>query len=89
MAKIEATNNYVHVERDELQSESNGLIIPDSGRVKPHTGKIISVGGLVRDARIKNGKGKKALWHKTVGQEIEYEGEIILVLEDIHVIGVV
>ena len=87
--KIEATNHYVHIKRDETTAEKSGLIIPSSGMVKPHTGVIISVGALVRDTRIKNGKGKKALWHQTTGQEIEFEGDTFLVLEDVHIIGVV
>jgi len=87
MAKITATNHYVHVKRDGAESEKGGLLIPMAGKVKPHTGLIISTGSKVRDMKIK--PGKRAVWHGTVGQEIEYEGETILVLEDIHILGVV
>jgi co-chaperonin GroES (HSP10) len=82
----EATNNYVHIRRDEKSNESGGLIIPDSGIVKPNTGEILSVGSMVKEKKIK--KGKIALWHSTVGQEIEYKGEVFLVLPDVHIIGV-
>lgn len=87
--KVQAVNHYVFVKRDEAKSEADGLIIPSSGKIKPNTGEILSVGNLVKDSRIKNGKGKKALFHATVGQDIDYNGETFLILEDIHVIGIV
>lgn len=86
--KIQAVNHYVFVERDATESEKSGLVIPSAGKVKPHSGTIISAGNLVKDSRIKNGKGKRCLWHPTVGQEIEYKDQKFLILEDIHVIGV-
>ena len=85
---IQATNHYVHVKRDVSVSEKNGLLLPATGKVKPHTGKILSIGSLVKDAKIKSGKGKTALWHQSVGQEITYNEETFLVLEDIHILGV-
>jgi chaperonin GroES len=85
---LHAANNYVHVKRDVAESEKNGLILPASGKIKPHTGKITSAGSLVRDNKIKNGKGKTALFHPGVGQEIEYNGDTFLILEDIHILGV-
>ena len=86
-SKLIATNHYVHVKRDDVKAEQGGLLIPGKGQVKPHTGLILSTGSKVRDARIK--AGRRAVWHGTVGQEIEFEGETILILEDIHIIGVV
>lgn len=85
---IQATNHYVHVKRDEVKSENGGLIIPTTGRIKPNAGEILSVGDLVKDRRIKNGKGKRAIFHSTVGQDIEYNGQTFLILEDAHIIGV-
>jgi co-chaperonin GroES (HSP10) len=85
--KIQATNDFVFVKRDEVPAEAGGLIIPSSGRVKPHTGEILSVGKLVQDEKIV--EGKKALWHQTVGFDIQYEGETFLVLTSREIIGVV
>lgn len=89
MAKVQATNHYVHVKRDETKTETSGLLLPTSGRIKPQAGEILSVGSLVKDVKIKNGKGKRALFHKGVGQEIDYNGETFLILEDLHIIGVI
>jgi co-chaperonin GroES (HSP10) len=47
------------------------------------------VGASVRDGNIKNGKGKKCLFHQTVGFTIEWEGEEYLVLLGSEIIGIV
>lgn len=87
--KIKATNNFVFIKRDEVQTETGGLWIPGQGREKPHTGEIISIGKLVKDPDIKAGKGKKALFHKGIGFEIEYSEEVYLVLSGEEIIAVV
>lgn len=89
MATIQATNNFVFILRDAAETETGGLYIPDQGKVKPHQGTIISIGSLARDTKIKNGKGKKAVFHQGIGFEIEYEGTTYLVLSDNEIIGVV
>ncbi len=68
-----ATNNFVLLIRDEIEKNKNGLIIPTAGRVKPSQGTIFSVGSLVKDRDIKSAKGKKCLFHPTVGFAISYE----------------
>lgn len=73
-------NKYVLVLRDETESEEFGLEIPSEGRTKPHSGTIHAVGSKVEDENIKASVGKKCLFHKGVGQEIEYEGVLYLVL---------
>lgn len=87
---IKVTNNSVFVIRDKTESETAGtkLFIPGSGREKPHTGVVYGVGGLVKDPEIKRSKGKKALFHKGTGQEIEYEGQTYLVLDASHIIAI-
>lgn len=84
--KIQATNNSVWVIRDETKKEVGALLLPTSGRTKPHTGKIISVGALTRDPKIK--VGKIAIFHQTVGQEVVYEDVTYTVLVDEHLIGI-
>jgi len=71
---MEAVNNIVILVRDEIKKENSGFIIPDSGKVKPHAGTVISVGGLVQDKKIK--KDKKVLFHPTVGWDIEWENVV-------------
>lgn len=83
-----ATNNFVWVVRDPVESEKNQLLMPGHGKIKPNTGTIISAGANVQDGNIKGGKNKKAIFHKGTGQEIEYKGETYLVLIDQQIIGV-
>lgn len=85
---MKATNNFVWIIRDKTETETSGLIIPGAGREKPNQGVLHSVGVLAQDGNIKNGKGKKALFHKGVGWEIEYEGQIYLICEAHQIIGV-
>lgn len=86
---IKAVNNFIFVVRDKVEVEQSGFILPSVGREKPHQGTIVSIGSLVRDREIKAGKNKKALFHKGVGMEIEYEGQVYLVLNELEVIAIV
>ena len=90
-AKIQATNTFVLVIRDEVKTEMGGLSIPDSAKKKPSIGTIISVGWDVSDKRIL--KGKKAVFNLNAGFEIELENETFTVLrggkEDSQIIAVI
>lgn len=83
-----ATNFTIWTIRDKTEVEKGGLVLPGSGKEKPHSGTIISVGELVKDSKIKRGRGKKALFHKGIGQELEYKEVTYLILLDHQVIGV-
>jgi co-chaperonin GroES (HSP10) len=85
---IKVTNNNVFVIRDKTEGEKSGLILPTAGREKPSEGTIFAVGNLVKDPDIKRGKGKKCLFHKGVGTEIEYQDVVYLHLVDQHIIAV-
>jgi len=88
--QVKATNNFVFLIRDETETETaTKLFIPSGGREKPHTGKVISVGGLVKDPEIKRSKGQKALFHKTVGMSIEYDGIEYLVVQEHEILAIV
>lgn len=82
---IQATNRFVFIIRD--NNEDGEFFIPEQGREKPHSGQILSVGGLVQDKKIKS--GKKCLFHKGVGFTIPFEDKEYLVLTDEQVIAIV
>ena len=71
---LEARNNIVILVRDDVRREKSGFILPDSGKVKPHSGNVVSVGDMVQDKKIK--KDKKVLFHPTVGWDIEWENVV-------------
>jgi len=83
-----AVGQRVWIIRHKTESEKSGLIIPGQGREKPHTGDIFSIGQLCKDPDVKRSKGKTAIFHKNVGQEIEYEGIVYIVLFEHEIIGV-
>jgi co-chaperonin GroES (HSP10) len=84
---MKAYNNYVWIIRDIPESEKNNLIVPTAGRTKPSIGTAYSVGVLVKDGNLKNAKGKKIMFHPSVGWEIEYEGQTYVICEDHQIIG--
>ncbi len=85
---IQALNNFVFIVRDEMEKEKAGLIIPGQGQEKPNHGTIFSVGELVQDKKIKNGKSKKCLFFKGTGFEVSYDGQDYLVIEGERIIAV-
>lgn len=85
---IEATNGYVWTKRDETETEKGGLLLPGAGKVKPNTAKILSSGETVKDSKVKRGKGRKAIFPKGAGQEIEYKGETYLILAAEVIFGI-
>lgn len=80
-----ATGTYVWIIRDETKTEQSGLLIPGAGREKPHTGTIWSFGSKVTDDGIRT--QKRAIFHKGVGQEINYGGQDYLVVQEHEIIG--
>jgi chaperonin GroES len=82
---IKATNNILWVIRDIAESEKNGILIPDSAKPKVHRGKIITVGKLVSDETIK--EGRVAIFNKSSGFEITEDGIEYTVLRQDEIIG--
>lgn len=87
--KIEATNDFVFVILDEPKKEMLGLTIPGVGQEKPSKGKIVTVGDLVQDAKIKIAEGRDCLFHKGSGFPLEFEGVQYQVIEGGRIISLV
>lgn len=84
--KLQAVGVHIIIQRDVPESEKNGLSIPDQAKKKPATGKILSVGGLVIDKNVK--VGKTAVFNQHAGFEIEIQNELVWVINDAQIIGV-
>lgn len=80
-----ATGLYVWIIRDETKTEHAGLLIPGAGREKPQTGSIHSFGDKVTDEDIKT--RPRAIFHRGIGQEVEYQGTVYLVMHEHEIIG--
>lgn len=83
--KLKAKGIHILISRDPSLKERGGLIIPDSSRIKPNTGKILSVGKLVPDKGIK--EGDTAIFNKTSGFTLEFPDGDVLVLRESDVIA--
>ena len=85
---IQATNNFVFVVRDKVESEKSGIFIPDQGREKPNEATVFSVGDLVTDKKIKAAKNKKCLFFKGAGFTVPFQGIDYLVLTSDQIIAI-
>jgi co-chaperonin GroES (HSP10) len=85
--KLQAANDFVFVVRDDTETETGGLIIPDSAQVQTNKGEIMSVGRLVRDRKTIQ-TGDKAIWNKHAGFTINYEGVDYTVLHEHEIIAI-
>ena len=78
---------------DEKEEKKGGIIIPDTAKEKPLTGKVIAVG---EGKRMKNGslapmsvkKGDLVLFGKYSGSEVEVDGEDLKILRESEILGV-
>ena len=84
---LQATGNHIFVIRDNPETQSaSGVYYPDQALQRPNTGLILSVGGLVKDRSIR--VGKKAVFIKSIGNDIKLFGETITILLEDQNLGV-
>lgn len=87
--------NRVIVERNENEeSTKSGIIITDSSKERPAQGKIIAVGpGLLRESGelqpMSVEVGEEVYFSKYAGEEVEYEGNKYLILDDDDILAVI
>ncbi len=79
------------IEGDE--TTSGGLLIPDTAKVKPQEGEIVSVGAGANDedgVRIPMGvkAGDRILFGKWSGTEIKLDGEDLMIMKESDILGV-
>jgi co-chaperonin GroES (HSP10) len=83
--KLDAAGYHIFVIRDETETEKLGFLLPDNAQKKPNTGEIISVGQLIEDKNVK--KGRKAIFNRQAGFEIELFDTTITVLRADQILG--
>ncbi len=74
-------------EAEESKTEA-GLIIPDTAKEKPRTGKVIEV-GTDEELAEKIKVGDKIMFAKFSGDEIEYEGKKYLIISRGDILAVI
>lgn len=76
--------NRVLIEREEESNTTlSGIIIPDSSKVKPLNGKVLSIGSEVEGVKV----GDVAVFAKYTGTEIVVEGNEYLILSVDDILG--
>ena len=71
-----------------------GIVLPDSAKEKPQTGKVVAVGtGRVLDngtrVELDVKEGDEILFSKFAGTEVKYEGVEYLILRESDVLAVI
>jgi len=80
----------VLVEPEELEESKTkeGLIIPDTAKEKPRTGKVIEV-GTDEELAEKIKVGDKIMFAKFTGDEVEFEGKKYLIVSRGDILAVI
>jgi len=88
--QIKPFEDRVLVELEELEESrtKSGIIIPDTAKEKPRTGKVIEVG--TDEELAENIKaGDKIVFAKFTGDEVEFEGKKYLIVSRSDILAVI
>ncbi|MBW9118085.1 co-chaperone GroES [Rhizobium cauense] len=88
-------HDRILVRRVESQEKTKGgIIIPDTAKEKPSEGEVVAVGtgarneaGQVQALDIK--AGDRILFGKWSGTEIKINGEVLLIMKETDVLGII
>jgi len=88
--QIKPFEDRVLVEPEEIEESrtKSGIIIPDTAREKPRTGKVIEVGTdeeLAENIKV----GDKIVFAKFTGDEVEFEGKKYLIVSRSDILAVI
>lgn len=70
------------------EKTSSGIIIPDTAKEKPLTGKVIAVGPGKKDESMSVKKGDTVLYGQYSGTEIKIENEDYLFMKESDIYGI-
>jgi chaperonin GroES len=88
--QIKPFEDRVLVEPEEIEESrtKSGIIIPDTAKEKPRTGKVIEVGTdeeLAENIKV----GDKIVFAKFTGDELEFEGKKYLIVSRSDILAVI
>ena len=92
--KMRPLRDRILVERiEEAEQRVGGIIIPDTAKEKPQSGRVIAVGkGRINDKGqvfpLDVREGETVLFGKYAGSEIKIDGKEFLILREDDVLGV-
>ena len=71
------------------EKTASGIIIPDTAKEKPQTGKIIAVGNGTSDYKMNVKVGDSVLYGKYSGTELSIDGVDYLIMKESDIFGIV
>ncbi len=88
--QIKPFDDRVLVEQEEVEESTtkSGLIIPDSAKEKPRTGKVVEVGTdeeLAENIKV----GDRIVFAKFTGDEFEFDGIKYLIISRSDILAVI
>jgi len=88
--QIKPFEDRVLVELEEIEETrtKSGIIIPDTAKEKPRTGKVIEV-GTDEELAEKIEVGDRIVFAKFTGDELEFEGEKYLIVSRSDILAVI
>lgn len=81
-------DDRVIIERIEEETKQSSIIIPDTAKEKPRLGKVIAV-GTDEDLQEIIKVGDRILYGKYVGDEVEFEGKELLIVQRADILAIV
>lgn len=69
------------------EKTAGGIIIPDTAKEKPQTGKVVAVGPGKKDEPITVSVGETVFYGKYSGTEINIEGQDYLIMRNADILG--
>lgn len=64
------------------EKTTGGIILPDTAKEKPQRGEVVAVGPGKDDNKMTVKKGDTVLYGKYAGQEINHNGEDLLIMRE-------
>ena len=87
---IKPLADRVLIEAKEAETKTaSGLYIPDSAKEKPQQGKVVAVGNGKKDEPMELCVGDTVLYGKYAGNEIEIDGEKLLMMRQNDILAIV
>ena len=88
--KIKPLDDRVLVKPQEAEEKTaSGIIIPDSAKEKPQSGKVVAVGPGTKDVTMGVKVGDNVLYGKYAGTELTLEGKDYLIMRQSDILAVV
>ena len=91
MVKFKPLHNYALIERIEEENKTaGGIIIPDTAKEKPSTGRVVAVGPGTKDEPINVAVNDVVLFGKwaSSANEVKIDGKDFILIKESEILGI-